>query len=204
MPSDNERADHRAAADRQNAADRNKADRQNAADHRATASRHNADQPRADHQPHPELDELHRRLERARRLADDLSYRLIAKLSPVQLSPTTVNRMFTSAKPPSWTKLRAVLATLGVSPEQVLAEWRPLWIRAANEADPLHAVDVDAEEVLTPVSFEYLVCRKCGARIDDPALHGRFHQWVERIAAKFNALERPSNRVSKSSKIGTP
>jgi hypothetical protein len=161
----------------------------------------------------PELDELHRRLEWTRRLADHLSYRIIAKLSPVKLSSTTVSRMFTSSKPPSWSKLRGVLQTLGVPSEQIVGDWHPLWVRAANEAHPLPAIDAHpwpaadgadkTGEPLTPVSFEHLVCRKCGAQIGDAALHGTFHQWVEYIAARFNALERPANRVSKPSRIQT-
>ena len=90
---------------------------------------------------HPQLDELHRRLELTRRRADHLSYRSIAKLSPVKLSSTTVSRMFTSSKPPSWSKLRGVLQTLGVPSDQIIADWHPLWVRAANEAHPLAAFD---------------------------------------------------------------
>ena len=182
---------------------------------------------------HPELDELHRRLELTRRRADHLSYRSIAKLSPVKLSSTTVSRMFTSSRPPSWSKLRAVLQTLGVPSEQIVGDWHPLWARAANEAHPLPAFDAyplpafdasplpafDAHSLstaeghswpagqdggpLTPVSFEHLVCRKCGAQIADAALHGTFHRWVEYIAARFNAPERPANRVSQPTKIHT-
>ena len=152
----------------------------------------------------PELDELQRRLERARRLADHLSYRLIAKLSPVQLSSSTVSRIFTSPKPPSWSKLRGVLQTLGVPPDEIAVEWHQLWVRAANEAHPMRSVGTDDDsELLTPVSFEHLVCRKCGARIGDAALHGRFHQWVEHIATRFNAFERPANRVPNPSKVST-
>jgi hypothetical protein len=170
----------------------------------------------------PALDELHRRLEWTRRLADHLSYRSIAKLSPVKLSSTTVSRMFTSSKPPSWSKLRGVLQTLGVPSEHIVGDWHSLWVRAANEAHPLPASEahplpaseahqlpaVDAHQwpaadPLTPVSFEHLVCRKCGAQIADAALHGTFHQWVEYVAARFNALERPANRVSKPSRIQT-
>jgi hypothetical protein len=162
----------------------------------------------------PELDELHRRLEWTRRLADHLSYRSIAKLSPVKLSSTTVSRMFTSSRPPSWSKLRGVLQTLGVPSDQIITDWHPLWVRAADEAHPLPAFvahslpAVDAHmsptgEPLIPVSFEHLVCRKCGARIGDAALHGKFHQWVDSIAARFNAPERPANRISKLPKIHT-
>jgi len=146
----------------------------------------------------PELDALHIRLKRTRRQAGDPSFRVLARLSPVQQSATTVSRMFNAPCPPSWPKLKGLLLALGVPPEQISTEWRPQWTRAADEAHPLR----DRTEItkdddggsLTLVSYEDLACRKCGSRIDDAAQHSRFHQSLDRTAAMVRLLERSAKR----------
>jgi hypothetical protein len=148
----------------------------------------------------PELDALHFKLKRTRRQAGDPSFRVLARLSPVQQSATTVSRMFNAPGPPSWPKLKGLLLALGVPPEQISTEWRPQWRRAADEANPMtdrsdktgkHDED---DEPLTLVSYEDLACRKCGSRIDDAALHSRFHQALDRTAAMVRLLERSAKR----------
>ena len=145
----------------------------------------------------PELDALHIRLRRTRRQAGDPSFRVLARLSPVQQSATTVSRMFNAPGPPSWPKLKGLLLALGVPPEQISTEWRPQWRRAADEAHPVTDRPDKAEdndEPLTLVSYEDLACRKCGSRIDDAALHSRFHQSLDRTAAVVRLIERRRQR----------
>jgi hypothetical protein len=146
----------------------------------------------------PELDALHIKLKRTRRQAGDPSFRVLARLSPVQQSATTVSRMFNAPCPPSWPKLKGLLLALGVPTEQISTEWRPQWTRAADEAHPLRgpadAAKDDDDGSLTLVSYEDLACRKCGSRIDDAALHSRFHQSLDRTAAMVRLLERSAKR----------
>jgi hypothetical protein len=144
-----------------------------------------------------ELHALHAKLKRTRRQAGDPSFRVLARLSPVQQSATTVSRMFNAPCPPSWPKLKGLLLALGVPAEQISTEWHALWTRAANEAHPIGKPDSEPDdELLTPVSYEDLACRKCGARIDDAALHGRFHLSFDRIADMVRLLERSAKRVA--------
>jgi hypothetical protein len=144
-----------------------------------------------------ELDTLHAKLKRTRRQAGDPSFRVLARLSPVQQSATTVSRTFNAPCPPSWPKLKGLLLALGVPAEQIGTEWHAQWTRAANEAHPIGKPQGEPDdELLTPVSYEDLACRKCGARIDDAALHGRFHLSLDRVADMVRLLERSAKRVA--------
>lgn len=146
---------------------------------------------------HAELASLHAKLKRTRRQAGDPSFRVLARLSPVQQSATTVSRTFNAPFPPSWPKLKGLLLALGVPAEQISTDWHAQWTRAANEAHPIGQPENEPEdELLTPVSYEDLACRKCGARIDDAALHGRFHLSLDRIADMVRLLERSAKRVA--------
>ncbi len=155
------------------------------------------DMPSAPDATTPELDALHAKLKRTRRQAGDPSFRVLARLSPVQQSATTVSRTFNAPCPPSWPKLKGLLLALGVPAEQIGTEWHAQWTRAANETHPIGEPGIEPEdELLTPVSYEDLACRKCGARIDDAALHGRFHLSLDRIADMVRLLERSAKRVA--------
>ena len=143
----------------------------------------------------PELSVLHAKLKRTRRQAGDPSFRVLARLSPVRQSATTVSRTFNAPCPPSWPKLKGLLLALGVPPEQIGTDWHSVWTRAANEAHPIGDLEKDPDdELLTPVSYEDLACRKCGARIDDAALHGHFHLSLDRVVDMVRLLERSAKR----------
>jgi hypothetical protein len=137
--------------------------------------------------PSPQLQELLMGITEVYEMAGRPSYRTLATLTNNMLSPSTISRIFNATKAPRWRNIQSLLTTLGVAQSELRTKWYPMYLRAANKP-------IENAGAATAPADQSTTCGKCGTRVDDPDVHARFHQRLNRAERLLDALERYSKR----------